>query len=265
MAPTPDWELITMSDSDSDESLEDDEPSDWQATSPIIRASQLSEVRKTRRVTCGGKPMSFTARYRGRSYFFKPAVRQSGSVQLLADLLKPLFGLEKMGVRLVMGAFRMAERTRLKGRQYVTNAPAMAYIMAPKSDIVTLKSVAGWQSRPGLMREYVKIGLFRYGTYRFSDFSTCNVQFKPNSGRLLSIDECGVNRASAFGARPRKDVAEYVAGHKAQLESMIRGWRAMARRSEGRLRKIVLRCGMPASVVGEIQSHLHTLNPMGTT
>ena len=242
-----------------------DESEDWTLEDPIIRASELSEVRKTRRVTCGGKPMSFTARYNGRSYFFKPAVRRTGPIQLLADLLKPLFGLEKMGVRLVMGAFKMMERKRLKGRQYVTDAPPMPYIMAPKSEIVTLKSVAGWQSRPGLMREYVKIGLFRYGTYRFSDFSTCNVMFMPNSGKLLSIDECGVNRTTAFGARPRKDVADYVAGHKAQLESMIRRWRDMAHQHQGRLRKIVLRCGMPASVVGEIQSHLDTLNPLGTT
>lgn len=227
-----------------------------------LSLSNLSNPEKTRPRTCGGKPMSLFATLRGSRVFIKPAVGNSGQLQLFADLLKPLFGLASMGVELRTGKFDFKQR----GEEWDVRSTNIThdYIVCPKADGVSLSHSPGWERNGALQRQYVLIGLFRFGTFRFSDFNTANVLLlRGGSNLLLSIDECGVGRTSAFTSKPLQWIPPYIRAHHSDLTKKIKTWRKIAADRRDALDQIVRACGLHPRTAAEVVRNLDSLTPEG--
>lgn len=223
-----------------------------------VHFNELSHIAKTRDVTCGGKPMSFFAKYHGMWMFLKPGEGLVGRLQLLADSLKPLFGLKAMGVSLVgcdFGVDAIGMKLR-RSRQTQT------FIMCPKAEGRSLSRECGWQHDRNLCRQYVLIGLFRYGTYRFTDFNTSNVLKLTNEPTLLSIDECGTGRQHPFPAN-QAWVHDYVVQHREQLEHKLHKWREVVHRQWADIVEIVQSCGFDRQVALDVKKNINNLTPFG--
>lgn len=221
-----------------------------------VHFNELSHITKTRDVTCGGKPMSFFAKYHGMWMFLKPGEGMAGRLQLLADSLKPLFGLRAMGVSLVACDFGVDSNRIRRSNQTQT------FIMCPKAEGTSLSRERGWQHDGNLCRQYVLIGLFRYGTYRFTDFNTSNVLKLKNEPTLLSIDECGIGRQQPFPAN-QAWVHEYVVQHRRQLEHKIHKWQEVVHRQWVDIVEIVQSCGLDKQVALDVKKNINDLTPFG--
>ena len=224
---------------------------------PLERA-HLSDVRPAGRT-------SFFARLNGKQVFLKPAPGDAGRLQLLADRLKPIFGLRSMGTRL-----RQARLTG-DGRQLAEAAEASTWIVCRRVAAVALSRRArieellnrrfNWRQRDRLVHQYVMIALFRYGTLRFAGLSTRRVLLMRGAGQLLSTGETSVGRESALGRRPLRCVRKYLRqpGNRANVRILIQNWRKVAGIEKDAIRAAVTRCGLPAELAGTLQANLRAL------
>lgn len=113
------------------------------------------------------------------------------------------------------------------------------------------------------MQQHVMIGLVRFGTLKLSDFNTANVLFLKDNKTLLSIDECGAGWARAYNANSPKPVLQYIARHRADIQSIIQMWVALSHRKERQILSAIARCGLPRGYVQESQKNLANLTPDG--
>ena len=249
---TPD--IIELTNSSNDE----DGPSSQPSQQLLVK--DLTNPERTR--MGGEKPTSLFATLHGRRVFIKPAVGNSGQLQLFADLLKPLFGLASMGVELRAGKFDFKQR----GEEWGVGSTDSThdYIVCPKADGVSLSHTPGWEKHGALQRQYVLIGLFRFGTFRFSDFNTANVLLlRGGSNLLLSIDECQQGRTSAFTSKPLQWIPPYIRTHHAELTKRIKGWRKIAADRRDMLDQIVTACGLHPQTAVDVVRNLAQLTPEG--
>ena len=225
--------------------------------------NELSDVKPTQVRACGGKPMTFSARHGGRDVIFKkatfsekPGVVQGAHVQLLADGLKPLFGLRRMGAAVRKANF---DTRRLDPQQDWVNgnwehfeSPDTLYLYMPRAQGTPLASVEGWKTDRGLMLRYLEIGIFRYATWRFSDFNPRNVMLLED-GQLLSIDEMGTGRTSAFGAKPPGYLVGMAQSLRSELQSTLGRWRQIPMSA---IMEVTARYGFDDGVAREIHHNL---------
>ena len=201
---------------------------------------RLSSVRACMATTCGGKPMTYRAAFREGDWVFKRADRVSdGRLQLLADHLKPLAGLRQMGAARFRANWDIkATRT---GLQFV-DAPEgglLTYLVFPDSRGEPLTKLKGaWEAEH--MMEYLRIGIFRYGTLRFTDFNARNVLMLPDGKGLLSIDEMSVGRTRILSNASRH-VLDAFQDAIPELLAIARRWQEDFR--EVRVRRVALACG----------------------
>lgn len=72
---------------------------------------------------------------------------------------------------------------------------------------------------------------------------TANVLLKDNKN-LLSIDECGAGRAKAFNANSLKPNIQYIAKHRADVQSIIHMWAALSHRKKQQIVSAIAKCGL---------------------
>ena len=177
--------------------------------------------------------MTFRALVSGEQKIFKRA-RDGGRWQILADALKPLFGLNRMRAASFLGDFdfrlKKGQTQWTEGAFEKISAPGTCYLIFEDSRGVPLNAQKNWQQDQDILLEYLEIALFRYGTLRFKDLHSGNVLSLPaptNGKRLLSIDEMSIGRRKLLHAHAAG--AEY-AGFKRHVESLqntIKRWQGI--------------------------------------
>lgn len=197
-----------------------------------VQWRDLHNVQCCQLQTCGGKPMTFKGVLGQRSIIFKKAA-DGGRVQLLADRLKPLFGLESMQATRFVGNFDTRKLDSTKPWEPGHNwehfySPDVMYLCFKESAGRPLAQVQDWKSNPAITREYLTIAMFRYGTFRFTDFNPRNVMLL-DTGRLLSIDEMDVGRSSICGKVPPTYLKAAMQQHQEYLEHLAVRWSTIQR------------------------------------
>ena len=176
--------------------------------------------------------MTFRAKLDQRSIIFKKAT-DGGHVQLLADRLKPLFGLESMKATRFVGNFDTRKLDRAKTWEPGHNwehfySPDAMYLCFEEGLGRPLAQVQDWKNDPVITREYLTIAMFRYGTLRFTDFNPRNVMLL-DTGRLLSIDEMDVGRSSICGKVPPTYLKAAMHQHQEYLANLAVRWSTIQR------------------------------------
>ncbi len=192
-----------------------------------ILLSELTELQPCRAKLPAGKPMTFRAVLSDERIIIKRAT-EDGLWQLLADALKPLFGLNQIKVDRALGTFdfrlKPGERSWTSETFESFEAPDTLYLIFQEAQGATqLRQTKQWKSQPALMLQYLEIALFRYGTLRYKDMTASNVLklSQPSTDKaLLSIDEMTIGRTILLP----ETFAVHLRHHKHDLDKIITKW-----------------------------------------